>query len=66
MGRLSERQADLDRMIAAEQARAVPDEMTVRRLMRERMLARERIAALAGAAMPPWARPATAGDLIGK
>jgi hypothetical protein len=56
-GGLKDRQADLDRLIAAEQARAVPDEILVRRLMRERMLARERLAALAGSAMPAWARP---------
>jgi hypothetical protein len=40
-------------MIAAEQARLAPEEILVRRLMRERMLARGR---LAGSA-PPWARP---------
>jgi hypothetical protein len=59
-GRLAERQADLDRLIAEERARPAPDEMLVRRLMRERMLARDRLAALSGAAMPVWARPGAA------
>ena len=57
MGRLAERHADLGRQIAAERARAVPDEMLIRRLTRERLLARDRIAALSGCAMPRWARP---------
>lgn len=57
IGRLTEQQADLDRKIAMEQARVTPDELVVRRLMRERMLARDRLAAMAGSAMPAWARP---------
>jgi hypothetical protein len=57
MGRLAERLADLGRQIAAERARAVPDEMLIRRLTRERLLARDRLAALSGCAMPRWARP---------
>jgi hypothetical protein len=57
MGRLAERQADLERQIAAERARPAPDEMLIRRLTRERLLARDRIAALSGCAMPRWARP---------
>ncbi len=57
MGRLSERQAELERQIAAERARPAPDEGLIRRLTRERLLARDRIAALMGCAMPRWARP---------
>ncbi|WP_137176575.1 hypothetical protein [Roseomonas sp. AR75] len=54
--RLTEREADLARRIADERLRPAPDDVLLRRLMRERMLARERLAALAGAAMPRWAR----------
>ncbi len=57
MDRLTERQADLERRIAEERARAAPDEMLIRRLQRERLLARDRLAALSGCAMPRWARP---------
>jgi hypothetical protein len=57
MGRLAERQAELERQIAAERARPAPDEGLIRRLNRERLLARDRIAALMGRAMPRWARP---------
>jgi hypothetical protein len=57
MGRLVEREADLARQIAAERERPAPDEMLIRRLTRERLLARDRIAALTGSAMPRWARP---------
>lgn len=56
MGRLAERHADLERQIAAERARPAPDEALIRRLCRERLLARDRMAALAGCAMPRWAR----------
>ncbi len=56
-GQLAERQADLERRIAAERLRPAPDEALIRRLTRERLLARDRIAALAGCAMPLWARP---------
>jgi hypothetical protein len=54
--RLIEREADLERQIAAERARATPDDVLIRRLMREKLLARDRIAALSGCAMPRWAR----------
>ena len=57
MGRLAERQAELERRIADERARPAPDEALIRRLGRERLLARDRIAALSGCAMPRWARP---------
>jgi hypothetical protein len=57
MGRLDERQADLERQITAERARTTPDEMLIRRLTRERLLARDRMAALSGYGMPRWARP---------
>lgn len=57
MDRLAERQAELGRQIAAERARSMPDEMLIRRLTRERLLARDRIAALTGCGMPRWARP---------
>lgn len=57
MGQLDARQADLARQITAERARATPDEMLIRRLTRERLLARDRMAALTGCAMPLWARP---------
>lgn len=56
-GRLTERLADLDHLIAEERARPAPDEARIRRLSRERLLARDRMAALAGCAMPRWARP---------
>jgi hypothetical protein len=59
-GRLSERLAELDRQIAAERARATPDEALLRRLGREKLLARDRVAALGGCAMPRWAREAPA------
>lgn len=61
-GRLAERKADLERRIAAERARPVPDETLIRRLSRERLLARDRLAALAGCAMPSWAREAPAAE----
>jgi hypothetical protein len=57
MGRLEERQAELQRQIAAERARPNPDEWLIRKLTRERLLARDRMAALGGCAMPRWARP---------
>jgi hypothetical protein len=56
MGRLAARHADLERLIAVERARPDPDETLIRRLTRERLLARDRMAALAGCAMPRWAR----------
>lgn len=56
-GRLAELKAELERRIAAERARPTPDEALIRRLLRERLLARDRIAALSGCAMPRWARP---------
>ena len=56
-GHLAERQADLERRIAAERARPAPDQALLRRLARERLLARDRIAALGGCGMPLWARP---------
>lgn len=62
MDRLAERKADLERLIAAERARPVPDETLIRRLSRERLLARDRIAALGGCAMPRWAREAPAAE----
>ncbi len=62
MGRLQERRADLERQIAAERARQAPDEMLIRRLTRERLLARDRIAALSGCAMPRWARQDLAAE----
>jgi hypothetical protein len=61
MGRLSERQADLDRLIAEERARPAPDEGLIRRLTRERLLARDRMAALGGCGMPAWARLSQSG-----
>jgi hypothetical protein len=62
IGRLTEQEADLARMIAAEQSRPSPDEMLVRRLMRERMLARGRLSSLTGSATPAWARPGFAAE----
>lgn len=56
---LAARMAELDRRIAAERARPSPDQGLIRRLSRERLLARDRMAALSGCGMPPWAR----GDL---
>jgi hypothetical protein len=55
--RLAALRDELDRRIAAERARPTPDEPLIRRLLRERLLARDRLAALAGCAMPRWARP---------
>ncbi|WP_237213648.1 DUF465 domain-containing protein [Falsiroseomonas oryziterrae] len=62
MGRLAERKADLERRIAAERARPVPDQGLIRRLTRELLLARDRLAALGGCAMPRWAREAPAAE----
>jgi hypothetical protein len=56
MGRLVDRLADLERAIASERSRGVPDEAMIRRLTRERLLARDRMAALSGCGMPRWAR----------
>lgn len=56
-GRLAALQADLERRIADERARPTPDETLIRRLLRERLLTRDRLAALSGSAMPRWARP---------
>jgi len=56
MGRLAERHADLERQIAVERARPAPDEPLIRRMTRERLLAKDRMAALAGCAMPRWAQ----------
>jgi hypothetical protein len=61
LGRLAERHADLERLIAEERARPVPDELLIRRLSRERLLARDRMAALSGCAMPRWAREGATG-----
>jgi hypothetical protein len=55
-GRLAERLRELDRQIAAERLRATPDEALIRRLGREKILAKDRVAALGGCAMPRWAR----------
>lgn len=57
--RLAALRDELDCRIAAERARHTPDETLIRRLLRERLLARDRLAALAGCAMPRWARPET-------
>lgn len=54
--RLAERLRELDRQIAAERLRATPDEALIRRLGREKVLAKDRVAALGGCAMPRWAR----------
>lgn len=56
MARLVDRLADLERLIAAERSRGIPDEAAIRRLSREKLLARDRMAALMGCAMPRWAR----------
>lgn len=61
LGRLAERHADLERRIAAERARPMPDQLLIRRLTRERLLARDRMAALGGCAMPRWAREGASG-----
>ncbi len=54
--RLVERLSDLERLIAAELARSAPDAALVRRLSREKLLAKDRMAALGGCGMPRWAR----------
>lgn len=56
LGRLTERAADLERLIAAERARTAPDEALIRKLSREKLLAKDRLAALSGCGMPRWAR----------
>ena len=53
---LVERLSDLDRLIAAELARSAPDAALIRRLSREKLLAKDRMAALGGCGMPRWAR----------
>lgn len=55
-GRLALRVAELEARIAAEQVRPVPNQGMLRRLQRERLLARDRMAAASGIGMPPWAR----------
>ncbi|HZF76317.1 MAG TPA: DUF465 domain-containing protein [Acetobacteraceae bacterium] len=60
-GRLASRVAELEARIAAEQARPIPDQGALRRLRRERLLARDRMAAAAGTGMPPWARDVAPG-----
>ncbi|MGK7865346.1 YdcH family protein [Falsiroseomonas sp. E2-1-a4] len=54
--RLVERLSDLERLIAAELARSTPDGALIRRLSREKLLAKDRMAALGGCGMPRWAR----------
>jgi hypothetical protein len=56
MGRLVDLVAALERRLADERARSNPDEAAIRRLCREKLLARDRLAALSGCAMPRWAR----------
>lgn len=53
---LLDRLSDLERLIATERARTAPDEALIRRLHREKLLAKDRMAALGGCAMPRWAR----------
>jgi hypothetical protein len=55
---LALRLTELDGRIAAEQARPLPNQALLRRLRRERLLARDRMAAAAGWAMPRWAQDA--------
>lgn len=55
-GRLTDLHVSIERRIALERARTVPDEPLLRRLQRERILARDRLAALSSPVMPPWAR----------
>ncbi len=56
--RLATRLEELEARIAAEQARPDPDPALLRRLRRERVLQRDRVAAAAGSGMPAWAREA--------
>lgn len=53
---LVERLSDLEKLIAVERARSAPDEALIRRLSREKLLAKDRMAALGGCGMPRWAR----------
>lgn len=55
LDRLSARHAELERALLAETARPVPDDAALRRLKREKLLIRDRIAAIERGAMPPWA-----------
>lgn len=57
LARLAARHAELERAIAEELARPAPDEATLRRLKREKLQARDRIAAIERGAMEPWAQP---------
>jgi hypothetical protein len=52
---LSARQAELQAAIQAERARPVPDQALIRRMERETLLARDRIAAIQRNDLPPWA-----------
>ena len=54
--RLVERIADLEGRVAAERGRSAPDLATIRRMSREIVLTRDRMAALRGCAMPAWTR----------
>jgi len=52
--RLAARHAELERALAEELARPRPDDIAVRQIKREKLLVRDRIAALEHSALPPW------------
>ncbi len=53
--RLSDRHAELEAALAAEMGRPLPDETALRRIKREKLVLRDRIAAIErGAAPPSW------------
>ncbi|GGG29711.1 hypothetical protein GCM10010964_17020 [Caldovatus sediminis] len=53
LDRLTERHAELERALAEEMERPRPDEATVRRIKREKLAVRDRIAAIERGAVPP-------------
>ena len=52
--RLVARHAELERALEAELARPRPDDIAVRQIKREKLLVRDRIAALERSTLPPW------------
>jgi hypothetical protein len=59
---LSRRQAELQAAIQAERARPVPNQALIRRMERETLLARDRIAAIQRNDLPAWANTAAEGE----
>jgi len=51
--RLSDRHAELERALAEEMERPMPDDTALRRIKREKLSVRDRIAAIERGAVPP-------------